>query len=78
MPNAITNLKLVVTNGCAQCPARSQKYVLIFSETLVPADKVKHPMLPRDDLDADVFVKQTENRNVDTARGQKTSSGQII
>ena len=51
--------------------ARSQKYILIFSETLVPADKVKHPMLPRDDLDADVFVKQTENRNVDTARGQK-------
>ena len=51
---------------------------MIFSETLVPADKVKHPMLPRDDLDADVFVKQTENRNVDTARGQKTSSGRII
>ena len=51
---------------------------MIFSETLVPADKVKHPMLPRDDLDADVFVKQTENRNVDTARGQKSSSGRII
>ena len=40
---------------------------LTFSDTLVLTDKVKHPQFPKDNLDADVYVKQTENRNVDTA-----------